>query len=56
MGRGVGDCGEIGDWRWTGKNFKLTGYWNKADCDGKVFDIGSRPEMARLSVPQVLRS
>ena len=41
-GRGVGDCGEIGEWRWTGKNFKLTGYWNKPDCDGKVFDTDTR--------------
>ena len=36
-GRGVGDCGESGQWLWTGSRFKLTGYWNKPDCDGKVF-------------------
>jgi hypothetical protein len=36
-GRGVGDCGEAGQWRWTGTTFKLTGYWDKEDCDGKVF-------------------
>lgn len=41
-GRGVGDCGEIGEWHWTGKDFKLTGYWNKSDCDGKVFDTDTR--------------
>ena len=37
-GRGVGDCGSIGEWKWTGANFKLTGYWYKEDCDGEPFD------------------
>lgn len=48
MGRGVGDCGEIGEWRWTGRDFTLTGYWNKADCDGKVFDIDNRDPKWRV--------
>jgi Protein of unknown function (DUF1176) len=47
-GRGVGDCGEIGEWRWTGKNFKLTGYWNKTECDGKVFDADKRDAKWRV--------
>jgi len=47
-GRGVGDCGEIGEWRWTGKDFNLTGYWNKADCDGKVFDNDNRDPKWRV--------
>jgi hypothetical protein len=47
-GRGIGDCGEIGEWRWTGKEFKLTGYWVKADCDGKVFDTGARAAKWRV--------
>ena len=37
-GRGVGDCGSIGEWKWTGTNFKPTGYWFKEDCDGEPFD------------------
>ena len=37
-GRGVGDCGSIGAWKWTGTDFKLTGYWFKEDCDGMPFD------------------
>jgi uncharacterized protein DUF1176 len=37
-GRGVGDCGSIGEWKWTGTNFKLTGYWLKENCDGEPFD------------------
>jgi hypothetical protein len=36
-GRGVGDCGSIGEWKWTGGNFKLTGYWFKEECDGTPF-------------------
>ena len=37
-GRGVGDCGSIGEWRWRGKDFVLTRYWNKDECDGEPFD------------------
>ncbi|HTS39981.1 MAG TPA: DUF1176 domain-containing protein [Xanthobacteraceae bacterium] len=37
-GSGVGDCGSIGEWKWTGANFKLTGWWFKEDCDGEPFD------------------
>jgi hypothetical protein len=33
--RGVGDCGSIGHWRWSGAAFKLTAYWVKSDCDGE---------------------
>src|SRR5688572_13981802 len=28
-GRGVGDCGSLGEWKWSGKAFRLTGYWRK---------------------------
>lgn len=41
-GRGVGDCGATGTWKWDGKDFRLTGYWSKAACDGKPFDEGKR--------------
>ncbi len=41
-GRGVGDCGEIGQWKWNGTDFVLTGYWDKPNCDGKEFDEGRR--------------
>jgi hypothetical protein len=37
-GRGVGDCGSVGEWRWRGKEFVLTRYWNKDECDGEPFD------------------
>lgn len=37
-GRGVGDCGSIGEWKWTGTNFRMIGYWLKKDCDGEPFD------------------
>jgi hypothetical protein len=37
-GRGMGDCGSVGEWKWTGKDFRLIAYWNKDECDGKPFD------------------
>ena len=37
-GRGVGDCGSMGEWKWTGATFRLTGYWLKENCDGKPFE------------------
>jgi Protein of unknown function (DUF1176) len=37
-GRGMGDCGVAGQWTWTGKDFMLTRFWNKPDCDGQPFD------------------
>jgi hypothetical protein len=37
-GRGVGDCGTIGEWTWAGSDFKLTGTWIKDACDGEPFD------------------
>jgi hypothetical protein len=36
-GRGVGDCGTAGNWRWNGKEFVLTRYWHKDNCDGEPF-------------------
>ncbi len=36
--RGVGDCGSIGQWKWTGKEFRLAAYWAKNECDGEPFD------------------
>ena len=41
-GRGVGDCGSIGNWAWSGSEFKMTAYWNKDKCDGKEFDTAKR--------------
>jgi hypothetical protein len=37
-GRGLGDCGTIGEWTWAGSDFKLTGTWIKDPCDGEPFD------------------
>jgi hypothetical protein len=36
-GRGLGDCGSLGSWQWTGSVFKLKAYYYKAECDGKSF-------------------
>jgi Trk-type K+ transport system membrane component len=36
-GRGVGDCGQKGEWKWRGENFQLTRFWIKDDCDGQPF-------------------
>lgn len=41
-GRGVGDCGTAGEWRWNGREFVLVRYWNKSKCDGEPFDIDER--------------
>jgi len=40
---GTGICGGAGEWTWAGKDFVMTGYWEKADCDDKSeFDRGDR--------------
>ncbi len=41
-GRGAGDCGETGRWRWAGSDFMLIGYWEKPNCDGNTFDNSRR--------------
>ena len=41
-GRGMGDCGVTGQWKWTGKDFRLIGYWSKPNCDGNPFDDDDR--------------
>jgi len=46
--RGVGDCGTIGEWRWTGRDFKLTGFWDKEKCDGELFDADAREAKWRV--------
>jgi hypothetical protein len=42
-GRGVGDCGASGEYRWSGKDFELKRYWNKDECDGQPFDVEEQP-------------
>lgn len=37
-GRGVGDCGSIGEWKWVSGNFNLKRFWHKESCDGQPFD------------------
>jgi hypothetical protein len=37
-GRGVGDCGGIGIWKWVNGDFRLASYLFKEQCDGKPFD------------------
>jgi len=36
-GRGIGDCGSMGHWHWTGTELKLKEYFYKAKCDGRSF-------------------
>jgi hypothetical protein len=43
-GRGVGDCGSSGEWRWNGNDFELKRYWNKDKCDGQAFDVETQPK------------
>jgi hypothetical protein len=33
-GRGIGDCGAIWGWAWTGKTFRLTAYATMPECRG----------------------
>ena len=42
-GRGPGDCGSAGEWKWNGRDFLLQKYWLKVDCNGKRFDPKRRP-------------
>ena len=37
-GRGIGDCGSMGEWAWTGNDFKLKTYFFKEKCDGQPFN------------------
>ena len=41
-GRGIGDCGSMGEWAWTGAEFKLQAFYFKEKCDGKPFAGGKR--------------
>ena len=36
-GRGIGNCGSMGEWTWTGNEFKLAKYFYKAKCDSRSF-------------------
>jgi hypothetical protein len=36
-GRGIGDCGAMATWNWTGSEFKLKDYYFKEKCDGRSF-------------------
>ena len=36
-GRGIGDCGSMGTWSWTGTAFKLKSFFYKEKCDGRPF-------------------
>jgi hypothetical protein len=37
-GRGLGDCGSVGHWRWTGSGFALTHYSSMPECAGLDHD------------------
>lgn len=36
MGRGIGDCGSLGTWRWNGHDFILQSFRFKAECDATL--------------------
>ena len=36
-GRGIGDCGSMATWSWSGTDFKLQSYFFKKKCDGHSF-------------------
>jgi hypothetical protein len=41
--RSSGICASAGEWTWSGTEFKMTGYWDKPDCnDESEFDRGDR--------------
>jgi hypothetical protein len=41
--RSGGVCAAAGEWTWTGTEFRMTGYWDKPDCnDDSEFDRGDR--------------
>jgi hypothetical protein len=42
-GRGLGDCGTAGEWKWDGNEFVLQRYWSKDKCDGRAFEPLERP-------------
>jgi Protein of unknown function (DUF1176) len=47
-GSGPGDCGSMGEWQWTGSDFKMIGYWSKDKCDGKPFGFGNNVAAYRV--------
>ena len=38
-GRGIGDCGDSGEWRWDGQRFQLASYVLMGDCRGVATDL-----------------
>lgn len=38
-GRGIGDCGNAGEWRWDGQRFQLAHYAMMGDCRGVTPDL-----------------
>lgn len=37
-GRGIGDCGSMGEWAWTGTDFRMKAYYYKEKCDEQPFN------------------
>ncbi|MCU0754794.1 MAG: DUF1176 domain-containing protein [Xanthomonadales bacterium] len=38
-GRGIGDCGSVGEWAWTAEGFRLVRYSSFPDCRGVMPDF-----------------
>ncbi|MGH6800995.1 MAG: DUF1176 domain-containing protein [Methylocella sp.] len=43
-GRKNSVCGSAGEWKWSGREFVLTRYWLKVDCNRGRFDPKRRPD------------
>jgi hypothetical protein len=43
-GRKNSVCGSAGEWKWNGRDFILTRYWLKVDCNKGRFDPKRRPK------------
>lgn len=43
-GRKNSACGSAGEWKWNGRDFLLSRYWLKVDCNKGRFDPKRRPK------------
>ena len=43
-GRGLGDCGTAGIWRWDEFAFRLEAFYAKSECDGTI-ELGDFPQI-----------
>jgi uncharacterized protein DUF1176 len=51
-GRGLGDCGSTGSWKWTGYLFAMVDYYVEEDCNGRTPDQWSAVYINESLQPQ----